>query len=221
MSPAADVSVQLALAISLAASGTSSIGTSMDARAVAPLISWERTAELGFTETAWLQALHAHGKAAGYASVAGRIFRTSSGKYYVPVAADRITVRALLRDPTAALRIAAAQSLANSEALKKHLGRAPTMSELYMAHLLGRDATVELVTAAKTTPHRTAAGLLPELALSKPGLFFERTTARSVAAVVRLLRSEFERGLARLAQSHVAKPSRAAWHTSVRAADSN
>ncbi|MEZ5850658.1 MAG: hypothetical protein R3D68_08440 [Hyphomicrobiaceae bacterium] len=221
MSPVADVSVQLALAISLAASGSSVIGTSTDRLAVAPLISWEHTADLGFTETTWLQALHHYGKAAGYAHLAERIFETSSGKYYIPVAADRLAIRALQRDPTAALRVAAAQSLAHSAILKTHLGRAPTMSELYIAHVLGCEATARFVAAAAAQPDRTAAEMFPDLALAAPRLFFHGATARSVAAVMRTLRGQFERGLSRLAHSHTSRPSRAAWHTSIETARSN
>jgi hypothetical protein len=72
----------------------------------------------------------------------------------------------------------------NQSYLQKHLGRAPTDTELYMAHFLGPAGAVDLLKAGGTA---IAAAVNPKAAGSNQTIFYKGGQALSVADVTKIL----------------------------------
>ncbi len=143
MSSLFDVPAQLALALSLAASA----GGSGSARAhpvyevpAAPTaldIFDLQTVDgpLRFSDALWFRALKESASGPDADDVAGAIFRTSGGRYYVPASAERRRILLKRTDIALAARIARAFAERNAEQMQQDIHRAPTAGELYIAHL--------------------------------------------------------------------------------------
>lgn len=195
MSSAIDVPAQLALAI-LLATGIVPRGTPSFERSAAQALDRTRASTgFGFTDESWLAMLYAHGEAAGQQALARRIFRTSSGRFYVPVDDDRRAIRALQRNPALAERIVAASAEASAEALKAKLGRTATLSEIYAAHVLGVEPAAGLIASAALAPRRLAIEVLPAAALQHADLFFNDTRPRTTGALLEALSVAFEKSV--------------------------
>ena len=127
MSSAVDIPLHLALALLLATGRP--LPDHIDRRVLAPRppdVRVVRHPSLGYDEERWLGAVQRHGRAAGLDDLAGRVFRTSSGRVYAPVDADRRSILALLSEPAVVARVASAAAKADSERLARQLGRAPS-----------------------------------------------------------------------------------------------
>jgi len=165
-----DVPAQLALALSLAASTAANeppraavVGALNPPVSVAMLTAEPLKGPYRFSEDLWLRALKedlpqdVHGYARS-------IFRTSSGRYYVPRQAERREILAARDDGLLAARAARAFARANARALRVSLHRTPTAGELYIAHLFGPEAAASLIARARSHPDAAAAKHVPELA---------------------------------------------------------
>ena len=135
------------------------------------------------SDEAWLRLVQLHGGEAGLGALAGRTFRTSSGRIYVPVEQDRIAILALKRDPAIGTRIATAAARADSGRLERVLARRISLGELYMAHCVGADAATAILQAAAYQPGKPASEVAPTTALEYPEAFFQGTNARTVEQV--------------------------------------
>jgi hypothetical protein len=120
-----------------------------------------------YTEKRWLAALKASGVAPDDAR---RIFTTSAGASYVPVAAERRRILALRHDIAVAGQVAYLQARANALALRPLIGRTPTIAELHAAHLLGAAGAARLVQGAAGSPSGPATAILQEVAGECPEL---------------------------------------------------
>ena len=149
-------------------------------------------AEFGYSDELWLRLVQAHGETAGLGPLARRIFRTSSGRIYAPVPEDRKAVLALKLNPVAAASITTTVARANAQRLSRIVDRPVTSGDLYMAHKLGLDEAMRLLTAAEREPRRSAAEMMPAAALSNPAAFFYGIRPRTAEAVVQHYTAIFE-----------------------------
>jgi hypothetical protein len=183
-----DVPAQLALVLSLAASGAGS-GTpaappSAEPAAPASLEAIApETAEGPFRFSAgiWYRALKEDASVNDAEDVAGSIFCTSSGRYYVPAAAERERILAKRWDSALAARTARAFAARNAKRMDEALARRPTAGELYIAHLLGPEVAVSFIRRVEATPEKIAATQLPDLAEAAPTLLYARGRTLTLA----------------------------------------
>ncbi len=178
MSSLLEVPAQLALVLTLAASGPgagtppapppakSALGSAQSLLDLQPLEGPYR-----FSASNWLRALHEDLPAGeAQADYAGRIFKTSGGRYYVPAAAERR--RILVARANAALAAHAAQAFAavNAVRMQGALGRPASAGDLYIAHVFGPEAAIGFIRLAEARPNEPAAKQMPGLAQSAPEL---------------------------------------------------
>ena len=174
-----DVPAHLALALSLAAATAASepargsIAEAPPPVAAAAFLPEPVAGPYRFSERMWLRALKddlprdAH-------IYAHAIFRTSGGRYYVPRPAERTEILAARDDATLAARAARALGRSNAHKLRTRLGRAPSVGELYIAHLYGPEAAAKLILRVRSHPDEPLAQFAPELAAKAGELFGER-----------------------------------------------
>lgn len=123
------------------------------------------------SEQAWLAALKNGAGGSAFSTLAGRIFRTTGGRYYVPVAQDRAEILKLQGDSAVSCFIALSSAAANAAHLKADLGRDATLSDLYLAHVLGRDLAQRILIVTNKTPRVRLAKQFPNLDRKLPGLY--------------------------------------------------
>lgn len=201
MSSLFDVPVQLALVLSLAASAggpedptaTSgaelSLSASQNTAAVEPLKGPFR-----FSERVWLRALKESGQSGGAGNYAGRIFKTSGGRFYVPAASERDEILNARANVAVASRVARAFAELNGRRMRPTLGRDPTSGDLYLAHLFGPEVALSLIQQAKATPDELATAHYPDLLATAPETLFHDGKPVTVGALYhKLTRSLRER----------------------------
>lgn len=110
----------------------------------------------GFRWSNWLRALKTPAAKQHYASYSDRVFRTTTGLFYVPLDEDRRAIRRLLFNREAARRLAIGLAQANSKAIRKTTGVSPRWVGLYLAHRLGWQRAVELINLRQTQPQASA-----------------------------------------------------------------
>lgn len=193
MSSLFDVPAQLALVLSLAASTagheppTAPVAETAAPAAAVAMTPETREGPLRFGERPWLRALKEAPGEVGADDYAARIFITSGGRFYIPTAVERRRILDARHDST--LAAAVARTFAESNARRMHaaLGRAPTAGDLYIAHALGPEAAIALVTAAAEAPDDVVAKTFPELAGALPELSGARPTSMTVGQFYRRL----------------------------------
>ena len=177
MSSLFDVPAQLALVLTLAASGPSS-GTPtpappLEIAAIAPTQALPAPQPLEgpyrFSESSWLRALR-QALPAAEGQYSGRIFKTSGGRYYVPVASERRQILESRANGALAARAAEAFAADNAAQLRVALHRPATAGDLYIAHVIGPEAAIALIRLADAKPNDLAAKQVPGLAQSAPEL---------------------------------------------------
>ncbi len=179
MSSLLDVPAQLALVLTLAASGpgngTPTAPTPLETAAIASaqtlLDPQQLEGPYRFSESNWLRALR-EDLPAGEAQVnySARIFKTSGGRYYVPVAAERRQILAARANAMLAGRAAEAFAADNAARMRVALHRPANAGELYIAHLFGPEAAIDFIQLADARPNELAAKQVPGLAQSAPEL---------------------------------------------------
>jgi hypothetical protein len=185
-----DVPAQLAMLLSLAVS-TAASEPSMSRREVAaPATAAAPLAEplegsFSFGEHAWLRVLHENAEVAG--TIGARVFVTSGGRYYLPTPADRPRVMAARADGDFAARIAYSAAVRNAAVMRVALHRAPTAGDLYIAHVFGAPAAIELIQTVDETPDVTLEQRFPTLIGSAAAMTNEGKGAVTVAQFYRRL----------------------------------
>ena len=138
-----------------------------------------------FTKGTWLSTLDKHGAEHGLGWAGAAI---EGGRVRDP--AMRAQIMALRYDPEASSAMAAELASDNAAALTPMLGRAPDAAELYLAHFLGVGGASQFIAALQSDPGQSAAAILPKAAAANRGIFYDRGAARSVGAVMELLRGK-------------------------------
>ena len=121
-----------------------------------------------FSEQVWLEAIKSTVTDDALNAMAGRIFMTSNGRYYVPVAAERQAILGQRNDPVVAATVVEAFARRNAQILKGALHHDPSAGDLYAAHLLGSALAIRLIEVAQATPEALALKVLPEVATAIP-----------------------------------------------------
>jgi hypothetical protein len=194
-----DVPAQLALALSLAASagGNGSARAHPVYEAPAPPTALDifdlQTVDgpLRFSDALWFRALKESATGTDAEDVAGAIFRTSGGRYYVPASAERRRILQKRMDVGLAARIARAFGEHNAEQMQQDIQRAPTAGELYIAHLFGPEVAASFIKRVESTPDKSAAKEMPELARLAPTLVFERGASLTLEQIYERLTVPF------------------------------
>jgi hypothetical protein len=167
-----DVPAQLAMLLSLAASSAAPEPTAAVLDAVVPAdvmpLAEPLEGPLRLGERSWLRALHENPAEAE--TIAGRVFVTSGGRYYVPTAADRNRILEARADPAIATRVARAAAEHNAARMHAVLHRRLTAGDLYIAHVFGSEAAISLLKAAGEAPETELQKRFPALAASIAGI---------------------------------------------------
>ncbi|MBH0112149.1 lytic transglycosylase domain-containing protein [Novosphingobium sp. YJ-S2-02] len=144
-----------------------------------------------FTDATWLETLARHAGSHGMDWVSRTI---AGGGLADP--AMRASVMGLRYDAGASAQMAAELARDNRGELSAALGREPDAAELYLAHFLGAAGATKFLTALSQDPSQSAALVLPRAAAANRAIFYEGVQARSLGAVMELLRGKVETAMA-------------------------
>jgi hypothetical protein len=145
-----------------------------------------------FIEQTWLGTVKEAGSQLGYGKYADAITKTSSGRYEVSDPAAKAEILALRNDPSANASMAGVLTNSNRLKLTGRLGRAPSDSELYMAHFLGASGAGRLAEAMRDKPGQRADAIFPAAAAANRSIFYDRNGgARSVADVYAVIENKY------------------------------
>jgi Transglycosylase SLT domain len=137
-----------------------------------------------FIEQTWLSTLKQAGPAFGYGNYADAISRTPSGRYVVEDPGLRAEIMQLRKDPTANALMGGVFTQQNTAVLATRLGRAPSESELYIAHFFGPNGAAKAISLAQSNPNANAAEAFPAAAGANRPIFYDKQgNARSIAGV--------------------------------------
>jgi hypothetical protein len=207
-----DVPTQLILLLSLAAStagaeatGARTAATSANLTTTTVRPTQRLQGPYRFSENVWLRALKDATGANGLNSLSRRIFSTSSGRLYVPVAAERRRILKARFDGAVAGRIARAFAESNARLMGPAIGRKVSAGDLYIAHLFGPEGAVKLIKLASENPRAVAVKHAPHLARSLPQAFYLLSAPLTLADVYGRLTQplrDYERNAARIGVAH-------------------
>lgn len=143
-----------------------------------------------FLEKTWLLTLRRHGHKHGLGHYAARISVDGRGDPVVRSPRDRALILALRADPEISAVLAGEFTQDNRRQLRTALGREPREGELYAAHFLGAGGAVQLLSAARRAPARSAAAMFPVPASRNRSIFYQangraRTTSELAALLIR------------------------------------
>ncbi len=145
-----------------------------------------------FIDRTWLGTLKEAGPYLGYDRYSDAITRTDDGRYIVTDPAMRREIMALRQDPTANALMAGVFTNSNTKHLTNKLGRAPTDSELYIAHFMGATGAARLIGNAEANPSGNASDAFPIAARANRSIFFDKSgRARSFAEVTQNLTARY------------------------------
>jgi hypothetical protein len=160
-----EIPAQLAMLLSLAASAAGH-DTPVDASKTFPASPPELVepieGPLRFTERGWMRALYENQEEAD--GLGARIFVTSGGRYYIPVASDRRRILDARQDAEIARRLTAAAANRDAARLRRAVKRAPVATDLYIAHVFGADTAINLMQAVAGHPDAPLSEGFPQLA---------------------------------------------------------
>lgn len=160
MSPLFDAPAHLIVLLASIAAGQDAPNAPMS---VAQRPAVEQHNPYAFSDATWLEALrHGFGGVAAEPYKA-RIFSTSGGRVYVPVASDMAEIVAAKQNPSLARAVAIDMTRSNGAALKIGLGHSADIKDLYVAHILGLDAAMRLASLKAVTPGALLAETIPEM----------------------------------------------------------
>ena len=126
-----------------------------------------------FIEETWLSTVKNDGARFGLARYANRIFKTRTGRHYVPDIKDRKEILGLRRNPKIASLMAGVFARNNANRLAGEIGRKPTAGELYLAHFLGATDAIRMIKLARSNPNRSAARAFPKAAKANRRIFYD------------------------------------------------
>jgi len=144
-------------------------------------------------EQAWFAALNQGAGGVAFSALAGRIFKTSGGRFYVPVAKDREDILKLQHDNAISCFIALSSAANNAHRLKRQLGRDVTLTDLYVAHVFGADHAARVLAAVAQTPNKRMSQLFPALDTIEPGLYAGSAKTMSVGRFAKRLKAAVQR----------------------------
>ncbi|MCP5396860.1 MAG: 3,4-dihydroxy-2-butanone-4-phosphate synthase [Sphingomonadaceae bacterium] len=150
-----------------------------------------------FIDSTWLSAFgkHSGGLAARQPGLLRPAASGPAGKESTELSKQDIL--ALRYDPKVAALVAAGFVQDNAEVLQARLGRAPTNTELYLAHFLGSHGAARFVTEWQRHPHRAAASHFAVPARANRAVFYAADgSARSFDAVLRHFEGKLYRAMA-------------------------
>ena len=136
-----------------------------------------------FIESTWLKTVKEAGDKFGLDKYTPHIFKTQSGRLYVPNQKLRAEILQLRNDPEISAVMAGAFTQKNSEFIASELGREPTQGELYIAHFLGPKGASELISLAENNPNARADRNFPRAARANKSIFYSRGRPRTVLQV--------------------------------------
>lgn len=139
---------------------------------------------------AWLATIREDGRQLGLAKPAERVFRTSSGRYYVPDEKDRAAILALRSDRSIAAALNDAFALRVETMFAERIGRAPTRRDRAALAALGPTEGARLIKLVEAAPDQTAATQLPDAARLHRRLFYDGFRERSAREVWAAIVSE-------------------------------
>jgi hypothetical protein len=146
-----------------------------------------------FIDQTWLGTMKAVGSAVGLGQYAAAIERAPDGRFEVSDPATRKAILDLRSDPSISAVMAGVYARGNADQLREGLGRAPTGGELYIAHFLGAEGAVKLISAAARQPNSTAADQFPQAAAANRPIFYDKAgNARSAIDVYRTLTQRYD-----------------------------
>lgn len=122
---------------------------------------------------AWLATVREAGREHGLGKRSERIFRTSSGRYYVPDESDRAAILALRSDRATATAMQQAFELRAEAMFAERIGRTPTRRDRAVLAALGPTEGARLIKLAETAPDQAAAAQLHEAARLHRRFFFD------------------------------------------------
>jgi hypothetical protein len=147
----------------------------------------------------WLGAVKQAGAAAGFEAEARRIFTTSSGRHYVPIAEERRQIFDLRRNPRHLVVIVEAAAKADQAALAQRLKGEIGFDDLIVAHTIGVEAAARLIALERRDPKAVVSAALADIAVAYPELAFSTRRARSAAEMTAEIRRPFGAAVASLA----------------------
>ena len=136
-----------------------------------------------FIESTWLQTIKEEGERLGLGQYADNIFKTRSGRFYVPDANMREEILDLRYDPDISAVVAGAYTKRNNNFVTGRLGRVPTDGELYIAHFLGASDASKLIHLVKIRPELKADTVFQRAAQANKSIFYDGVRSRSVQEV--------------------------------------
>lgn len=160
-----EIPAQLAMLLSLAASTAGRdalVEASKAFPATAPELVEPTEGPLRFTERGWMRALYENQAQAD--GLGARIFLTSAGRYYVPVASDRRRILETRQNAEIASRVTSAAAVRDAARIRNALKRAPAAADLYVAHVLGPETAISLIKEVGRAPDAPLKESFPMLA---------------------------------------------------------
>jgi hypothetical protein len=142
---------------------------------------------------AWLATVREDGRDHGLAAKAERIFRTSSGRYYVPDERDRLAIMALRGNRAVAAALAQAFEHRVEALLAERIARRPMRRDLAVLAALGPTDAARLIKLAEKAPDQSAAAHLPEAARAHRRIFFDGFRERTAREAIAIAQSEAPR----------------------------
>ena len=119
-----------------------------------------------------------------FAHYASRVFKTSSGEAYVPVAREAKEMLALRRNSVVARYVAESYARANSIAISQAMGRPATVADLLLAHRFGLRFAIDLRRAEVQSPDTLVAVAVPGLNDVEPDAVFAGDHALRISDVM-------------------------------------
>lgn len=140
-----------------------------------------------FIESTWLKTVKDVGDEFGLDKYTPHIFKTRSGRYYVPNQKLRNEILQLRHNPEISAMMAGAFTQKNSDFIATQVGREPTAGELYIAHFLGAQGASKLISLAEDNPDARADRHFPAAARANRPIFYSRGRPRTIAQVYKNL----------------------------------
>lgn len=163
-----------------------------------------------FIESTWLQTVKDVGDKFGLGKYTPHIFKTRSGRYYVPNEKLRQEILQLRHNPEVSAMMAGAFTQQNADFIASHVGREPTQGELYIAHFLGPKGAADLISLKENKPNARADRYFARAARSNRSVFYSRGRPRTIAQLYENLVSSHAKLQATAASGKAASPAAAA-----------
>jgi soluble lytic murein transglycosylase-like protein len=138
-----------------------------------------------FLEGTWLEVLSAHAAKHGFGAAADAITKVD-GRYSVREPDQKRWILSLRQDPFLSALMACEMVKQSRAKLAQQTQRAPTSSELYLAHLLGANGAARLLKLVAVNPEERAPKAFPRAAEANKTLFFASKAKKEEATVAQV-----------------------------------